>query len=219
MAAYGRNILGLDIAFGLAAACLLCRDGRTFTASGAENRPHSQSIMPLLQSMLDEACIDWCELDMLAAGIGPGSFTGLRMAAATLAGINASLNLPIIEISSLAISAAQVESDAPLYVIEDARSNLAYIGRYDKAQAMIDDRCLAWEEVHALGPASYTAHSSSHAHLPDWTYISPSIPRPLAMARLMAVRSEDLADDADLPRVARPGYLMPSQAERHVQAG
>lgn len=217
MADAGRNILALDIAFGPAAACLMRCDGRVFTAGGDSNRPHSQSIVPILQSLVDEAGIDWRELDMLACGVGPGSFTGLRMAAATLAGINASLDLPLIEISSLGISAAQVEEGTPLYVIEDARSGLAYVGRYKGVQALIDDGCLAWDEVRSMGTANYTAHRASPTHLPGWTCVPASVPRPLAMSRLVAAHAEGLDDTTKLPRLARPIYLMASQAERHAR--
>jgi len=208
-----QNILALDIAFGPLSACLLRRDASIFTVTGNDDRPHSQAIMPLLQQMLDEAALDWSELDMLAAGIGPGSFTGLRIAAATLAGINSSLQLPLIEMSSLAISAARADSDAPLYVIEDARANRAYCGRYQRERSVSADACLAWEELERLGPAAYTAEQTIHTRLPDWSYIPASLPRSVAMARVIACRSKGVGDGVALPRFATPAYLNPSQAE------
>jgi len=174
--------------------------------------------MPLLQSLLDEAGLAWVDLDMLAAGIGPGSFTGLRIAAATMAGINSRLNLPLIELSSLAISAAQVESDAPLYVIEDGRSGLAYCACYQRERVILADVCLPWDEVRLLGPASYTAHQPSSSELPDWTFSAPGMPRAQAMLRLIAEKTKTPGDTADMPRFARPAYLIASQAERNAQS-
>jgi len=213
-----KNILALDIAFGPVSACLARHDGSIFTSDGAEDRPHSQAIMPLLQSLLDEAGLAWEELDMLAAGIGPGSFTGLRIAAATMAGINSSLDLPMMELSSLAISAAQVESDAPLYVIEDGRSGLAYCACYQGERVMLADVCLPWDEVRLMKAASYTAHQPSHSKLPDWTYSAPEMPRAHAMARLITSQLKTVDDTASMPRFARPAYLIASQAERNAQS-
>ena len=213
-----KNILALDIAFGPASACLVRRDGNIFTSDGAEDRPHSQAIMPLLQSLLDEAGLTWAELDMLAAGVGPGSFTGLRIAAATMAGINSSQDLPLMELSSLAISVAQVESDAPLYVIEDGRSGLAYCACYQGEHVVLADVCLPWDEVKQLKPASYTAHQACNSELPAWTFSPPEMSRPQAMARLITSQLKTLADTASMPRFARPAYLIASQAERNAQS-
>jgi len=210
------NILALDIAFGPASACLLRRDGQVFFADGSEDRPHSQTIMPMLGSLLDEAAIDWRELHMLAAGVGPGSFTGLRIAAATLAGINSSLNLPLIELSSLAISALQSEVTGPIHVIEDARAGLAYYACYDGLREVRGDACLAWLDIRSQEPARYTAHQPDD-RLEGWGFASPTLPRARAMAQLLADRSQRVGDTAGLPRVAQPAYLIPSQAERHAR--
>ncbi|HXH64456.1 MAG TPA: tRNA (adenosine(37)-N6)-threonylcarbamoyltransferase complex dimerization subunit type 1 TsaB, partial [Mariprofundaceae bacterium] len=79
------NILALDAAYGQASACLLShahRCGETIS----ETTPHSQAILPLLNRLLVGAGLDWGQLDVLAVGIGPGSLTGIRVAAATVAG-------------------------------------------------------------------------------------------------------------------------------------
>jgi len=212
-----RNILALDIAFGPACACLIRRDGSIFSSTGDVDRAHSQTIMSQLQTLLDEAELDWPELNMLAAGVGPGSFTGLRIAAATLAGINTSLDLPLIELSSLAISALQTNKDMPLYVIEDGRSGLAYCACYHGHEAVNPDACMDWKEIALLPAASYTAQRPDERHLPGWTYIPPATTRSQAMARLAISRSTQLENVASLPRYATPAYLIPSQAERNVQ--
>lgn len=213
----GRNILALDIAFGPACAVLLRRDGRRFLATGEDDRPHSQAIIPMLQSLLGDAGITWQELDMLACGIGPGSFTGLRIAAATLAGLNASLRLPVIELSSLAISAAQCPDSTALYVIEDARAGLAYVGRYEAGHGLQDDCSMAWSGIGELPPARYTAQQPFTA-LSGWEYVTPHLARAEAMSELLTVRSAQQADVSGLPHIATPAYLISSQAERHAKA-
>jgi len=211
-----KNILALDIAFGPAAACLLRRDGSILTAGGQDERPHSQAIMPLLEGLLKRGGMQWNDLDMLAAGIGPGSFTGLRIAAASITGINSGLNLPVIELSSLAISALQCESEKAVHVIEDARAGLAYCACYQGNKALMQDCCMSWDDIGQLEPEGYTAQHTDKERLSGWLYLPPSTPRPVAMSRLLLSTARELNDIESLPRVATPAYLIASQAERHA---
>jgi len=210
-------LLALDVAAGAAAATLLLDDERALYAEGDTAVPHSQGILPLLQGLLDEANLAWRDLAMLAYGRGPGSFTGLRIAAATLSGINASLKLPILHLSSLAVSALQSDA-ADIWVLEDARAGEAFVGHYRKGEAMQADACLAWSEVAALQPAPFVAHSEPAIALPNWQRRPLAVGRPEALA---AVVRQELQhhDSATLPRQAEPAYLQLSQAERHMQHG
>jgi len=211
-----RNILGLDIAYGPACACLIRADGKRFTREGDSKQPHSQTIIPLLQSLLEEAGMDWPDLDMLALGIGPGSFTGLRIAAASMAGINSGLNIPLLEISSLAITATQADTQEPLFVIEDARSGLAYCAHYQDGEALADDCCRTWEDMLQLEPGMYTSVNPCEDQLPDWSRLPPRLSRPEAMLSLMERSSRAILNTEGMPRSAAPAYLIASQAERNV---
>jgi len=212
-----RNILALDIAFGPAAACLVRRDGSILTANGNDDRPHSQAIMPMLQSLLKRGGLDWNDLDMLACGIGPGSFTGLRIAAASISGINSNLKLPVLELSSLAISALQCDDGNALHVIEDARAGLAYCACYQGSRAVLADCCMGWDDIDQLEPAGYTAQRPEKDRLEGWVYLPPSTPRAVAMSHLLLSSSRAVSDTESLPRDATPAYLIPSQAERHAR--
>ncbi|MDQ6971282.1 MAG: tRNA (adenosine(37)-N6)-threonylcarbamoyltransferase complex dimerization subunit type 1 TsaB [Mariprofundaceae bacterium] len=210
-----RNILGLDIAYGAACACLIRLDGKCFTRQGDTKQPHSQVIIPLLHSLLEEAGMDWPDLDMLALGIGPGSFTGLRIATATMAGINSGLNLPLLEISSLAVTATQADTQEPLFVIEDARSGLAYYGHYQEGEALSDDCCRTWEDMLQLEPGMYTSVNPCEDHLPDWPRVKPRLSRPEAMLSIIERSSRAIHNTEGMTRSAVPAYLIASQAERN----
>jgi len=211
-----RNILGLDIANGAACSCLIRDDGKRFTREGDTKQPHSQTIIPLLQSLLEEAGMDWPDLDMLALGIGPGSFTGLRIAAASMAGINSGLNLPLLEISSLAITATQADTQEPLFVIEDARSGLVYCGYYQDGEALSDDSCRTWDDMPQLEPGMYTSLSPCEDQLPNWPKVEPRLSRPEAMLSIIERNSRAILNTEGMPRSAVPSYLIASQAERNV---
>jgi len=210
------NLLALDIAFGAACACINRRDGSSFSLQTESDRPHSQAIIPMLEKLLGMSALSWGELEILACGIGPGSFTGLRIAAATISGINSRLKLPVLEVSSLAISAAQVKSEKPLYVIEDARSGMAYVGQYQGLTMLAQDACIVWDDIGAWPAGMYSARQADNERLSEWQYLAPQCNRPQAMSRLLTAMTANMPDMDALPRHPQPAYINPSQAERNA---
>ena len=71
-------------------------------------RAHNRLIIPMIESLLSKANIHLNQLDALAFGRGPGSFTGIRIAASVAQGIALGADLPVIPISSLAALAQEV---------------------------------------------------------------------------------------------------------------
>jgi len=213
-----QNILALDAAFGPACAALIREDGKQFHASSPSDKPHSQTILPMLASMLDEAELDWGDLQLLGVGIGPGSFTGLRIAAAIMSGINAGFRLPILELSSLAITAQQSRVREPVWVIEDARADSAWIGRYQEGISLGKDRSQPWDEVRRMPMSIYLTQMPGAVTLPEWRHIPLEIPRCKALATLLCQYANLLdIQSSRLPHVVTPVYLSPSQAERNAQ--
>jgi len=72
-------------------------------------RKHTERLLPSLDWMFSELGIEPSQLDAIGVGIGPGSFTGLRIGLATAKGLALSLNLPLVGISSLRALAWQVK--------------------------------------------------------------------------------------------------------------
>ena len=213
-----QRILALDAAYGAAAACLLLPDKKPLLAVTDQATPHSRSIIPMLHGQLEKAGVDWQQLDMLAVGAGPGSFTGLRVAAATISGLNASLGLPVMPVSSLAITALQADTPEKIWVIEDARSGDAYVGCYKQGEPLQADQCLPWEEVVRLPAANFVGLTEPAADLAGWQKMEASRCRAEALAELIILQAER-GDLASLPRRAMPVYMQPSQAERKAAGG
>lgn len=77
------------------------------------------------------------DIDYFACGLGPGSFTGLRITAATIKGMAWSLNKPVLGISSLDILAKNVTKDGVIVPAIDAKRNLIYCSMYKNKKGIL----------------------------------------------------------------------------------
>lgn len=110
-------------------------------------RKHTHLILPMMDSVLNEAGYAIKQIDALAFGRGPGAFTGVRVATGVVQAISYGADLPVAQISSLAaIAQGYIRSqDAPLtngcrqaagtgakiLVANDARMHEIYFGAYE----------------------------------------------------------------------------------------
>src|SRR5688572_6886733 len=78
---------------------------------------HAERILPLVERALASAGFDRTSLDRLAVGVGPGSFTGLRVGIALAEGLALGLGIPIVGVPSLrAMAAAAPAADGRIRV-------------------------------------------------------------------------------------------------------
>ncbi len=209
------HLLALDAAFGPACACLIRTDGAQAHAETPEGHPHSKAIMPMLERLLGEAGLDWRDLELLAVGIGPGSFTGVRMACAIMAGINASLKRPLLAISSMAVTAWRV-AEKDVHVVEDARAGQWWTGHYRHGESLGRDRAITPQDMRAVQPALMASETLTSEALPGWRQAPfvRSRAEALGLAALAALKQAN--DLSALPHFIEPAYLCPSQAERNA---
>lgn len=94
-------------------------------------KTHSQTLMPMLQEVQSMIELDLSSLDGIAVAAGPGSFTGLRIGAATVKGLGLALNKPIVEVPTLEGLAYNLCGTTHLVCpLMDARRNQVYTGIY-----------------------------------------------------------------------------------------
>ncbi|MCK5070477.1 MAG: tRNA (adenosine(37)-N6)-threonylcarbamoyltransferase complex dimerization subunit type 1 TsaB [Desulfocapsa sp.] len=93
---------------------------------------HSRRLLTGIDWLLSENNIVCNDIDGLAVGLGPGSFTGLRIAMATMKGMATAMNKPLLGCSTLDGIALTCSGDKPLCVILDARKKEVYRRWYVK---------------------------------------------------------------------------------------
>ncbi|WP_105902445.1 tRNA (adenosine(37)-N6)-threonylcarbamoyltransferase complex dimerization subunit type 1 TsaB [Vibrio gangliei] len=128
------KILALDTSTENCSVALMI-DDRIIARSEVAPRDHTKKILPMVDEVLKEAGITLQELDALAYGRGPGSFTGVRIGIGIAQGLAFGAELPMIGISTLA---AMAQASYRLHQTEqvsaaiDARMGEVYWGQYQR---------------------------------------------------------------------------------------
>lgn len=92
---------------------------------------HSQTLMPTIQELLNTCNLVLKDIDLLVCGIGPGSFTGLRIGIATVKAFSDSLNIPCVGVSSLESYAYSIKQDGLICSTIDCKNNNCYFALYE----------------------------------------------------------------------------------------
>lgn len=92
---------------------------------------HGETLLPNIARVLEEAGVGIAEVELLAVGLGPGSFTGVRIALATMKGLALARRTPLVGVCSLRILALGVEASAGVVVpLIDAHKQEVYGAAY-----------------------------------------------------------------------------------------
>lgn len=142
-------LLVLDASSTLCSAALLV-DDQHWQITEEQPRRHAQRLLPMVDDLVRQSGIRKAAIDGIAYGCGPGSFTGIRIAASVMQGIALALNVPVAGISSLQAVAQAVfnNSDAQqVMAIMDAHMGEVFWGCYERYGAVC--RLLGSEKVGA----------------------------------------------------------------------
>ena len=138
------RILGLDTATRATAVAMWDSDGDAPTTEGRDDpspgvRPHHTTrLMELIVEVLERSGTPWAKIDRIAVGVGPGTFTGLRIGIATARALGRAQGIPLVGVStlrSLALGAAEIAQRH-----DDAAGDWPPAGRFDAQLAVIDAR-------------------------------------------------------------------------------
>lgn len=128
-------ILALDTSMTACSVAVLPLDSRRPIERFEEMpRGHAEALFPMIEAVMAEAAIDYPALTMIAVGLGPGSFTGVRAAVAAARGLALATARPLIGVGTLEIMArrcvlelTETERSAGFAVIHDARRDEVYL--------------------------------------------------------------------------------------------
>lgn len=116
-----------------ACSAALSIDGEVLERYALAPRQHAALMLPMIESLLLEAGISMSQLDALAFGRGPGSFTGVRIAASVIQGIAFAADLPVVPVSTLAalaLGGMRMAGATQVMAALDARKDEVYWGCY-----------------------------------------------------------------------------------------
>jgi len=205
------NVLALETATDNCSVALSV-SGQEQVLSEPSARQQARRLLPMIEQLLAEGGISKNQLDAIAFGKGPGSFTGLRVAAAACQGIAYALDLPVAAVSTLAAIAHQqfrLRQQTHCIACIDARMSEVYWGAY-VTESLGSNRNVLGDSLNkpAQVPAHITASSVSElsgladaslAQLNDWQFAGSGAPLLLDYFPAIGAAGAVQANGATLP--------------------
>lgn len=227
------QILALETSTELG-SCALWLDGRVLEKHCPAGQAHSETLLPLVRMLLAEAGLSLNQLDGLAFGVGPGAFTGLRVACGAAQGLAVAADLPLLPVTSLENMAAQITGERRLALL-DARMGEIYAAAYccqgDGLQLQGDIRVLPPAQLDLPTPEAWALCGNIAAIYPELidrlqeqgASLAGGVQRPLAgIAAKLAVSRLRAGEGID-PALAAPLYVRDkvakTVAERLAEGG
>lgn len=184
---------------------------------------HSETLLPMIESSLKMLGMTANDIDLFALSEGPGSFTGVRIGAATVKGLAFGKNKPCVSVSTLeALAYNLLGFDGVLCPAMNARRNQVYNALFSckgsEITRLTPDRAISVtelerelseldEKVYVNGDGAFLL-STDHAYVPNALIYQNGFS--VALAALKKYQSGEVLSDA----MIAPSYLRPSQAER-----
>ncbi len=140
----GPLILALDTSTAcctLAITCGTAIRGEILASVSLNSRVrHSRRLLTAIDWMLSETGVDWQMIKGIAIGLGPGSFTGLRIGMATAKGLAATAEKPLFGIPTLDALACHCMTERLICAVLDARKKQVYVAFYRPAESSLAER-------------------------------------------------------------------------------
>jgi len=221
------NILALDTSLGACSAAVLRSAGpRQLRTLYAEmERGHAEALMPMAEEVLAQAEIGPRDLDLIASTLGPGSFTGVRIAIAAARGLALVTDAKLFGTDSLSVMAraalgAGLVPGGPFAVAVDARRGMLYFGLYDESARKLEGPLLtAPEDAAKLLPRRLQRAVGSGAQMLAVAAGGRAVEATLPSLQPSAAALADMALEGGWTSATlRPLYLRPPDAKPQVPA-
>jgi tRNA threonylcarbamoyladenosine biosynthesis protein TsaB len=127
------HILALDTSTEICSVAILKDNDVIIETSHKVKTGHSETVLIAVDNIIKEAGIKKTDIDLVATGLGPGSFTGLRIGIATAKGLAAAINCEIRGVGTLHAIAENVQDSVfPVLSVIDARKGEVFCALYSK---------------------------------------------------------------------------------------
>ena len=142
------NILAIDTSSQNATVAVMSDERLIGEYTVNNGKTHSQIIMPLISDIVKKSGLDINDIDVFACGVGPGSFTGLRIGIATAKALSQACKKKIIGVSSVeAVAKAFEYSNMLVCPIIDARRGDVYNAVFENDVRKTSDRAINIDEL------------------------------------------------------------------------
>ena len=222
------KILAIDSSAVVATAAL-CEDGRLLAEYTVNNgNTHSETLLPMIESLLRHFSLSASDVGLFAVSAGPGSFTGVRIGAATVKGLAFGMDTPCAEVSTLHALAQNLSvRDGLICPVMNARRAQVYTAlfRSENGQLtrLLPDSAMAISELDELlsaygEPVSFVGdgYGITLAALEKTQALD--VPERLRHQSAFSVATvayeQFLAGQTVSDSALKVNYLRPSQAER-----
>ncbi|MFN0160189.1 MAG: tRNA (adenosine(37)-N6)-threonylcarbamoyltransferase complex dimerization subunit type 1 TsaB [Burkholderiales bacterium] len=166
------------------ASVALWIDGECRTLSRAGARGHSDHLLAMVEELLAVAQLGCAQLDGLACGVGPGAFTGVRIAVSVAQGMAMARDIPIAPVVSLE-ALAEAAAATRVYACIDARMGQVYVAAYERAGDQ-------WQDIVAPCLADTQAPPLPHG---PWVAVGSGL-KALAVEQLARIDASEMRRDA-----------------------
>jgi len=233
------KLLAFDTSTELISIAVTCPvDGlaRVWQHTGAGGAQASSALIPAIEVLMAEAGLGFEELDAIAFGRGPGSFTGLRTACAVAQGLGFGAGVPLLPVDTLLAVAEEAraqqtpqEAALRLLVLLDARMGEVYAARYAYADghwvqhadfSLLKPEQILPGDAQALAGnvfAEYGGRLRIPPELPCWQAL-PTAAAMLRLAPALLAAGNALAAELALPRYIRDKVALTTQERAAAKA-
>lgn len=225
------KILAVDTSTIVTTCAVLDGDKLIGEYSLSQSMSHSEKLVPMIREVLDSLDLRIKDIDLFATTVGPGSFTGLRIALATIKGFAHIYDKPVIGIPTMEALAFNLAYNDIVVPMLDARRNRVYTGIYkwvdnrletiEKADALeiddIIDKMNEYDKVVVNGDGSILYEGLIKERLGNkvsFARAGDNMPRAASVGEIARIRYEE--GQIDDYYSLTPDYLRPSQAERKL---
>ena len=142
------KILALDSTAKTSSVAVLEDESLLGLFSANIQNTHSETLLPMVKALLESLKLTNDDIDAYAFSEGPGSFTGVRIGAATIKGLAFGRNKPCVGVSTIeALCQSLANYQGIVCPIMNARRGQVYTGAFLNGKRIIDDTCMMLDDL------------------------------------------------------------------------